>query len=112
MGYGLNSNKYILNKFTDLGNISHNSIVELYSSTGIFGTIIFIGASTFLLFRIMKIYWMHADARLSVYLFGLSTFIFISFFDMKLFDYAFMATVFLFLGFIASRHSENSVGRE
>jgi len=100
LGYGLNSNKYILSKFTDIGHMSHNSIVELYSSTGIIGAIVFITASIFLLFRVIKIYWMHADSRLSVYLFGLLTFIFISFFDMKLFDYTFMATIFLFLGFI------------
>ena len=112
LGYGLNSNKYILNKFTDLGNMSHNCIVELYSSTGIFGTVIFLGISTFLLFRVIKIYWMHADYHLSVYLFGLLTFIFISFFDMKLFDYTFMATIFLFLGLITFSPSANFVDKE
>lgn len=100
LGYGLNSNKYILSKFTDIGNMSHNSIVELYSSTGILGAIIFISSCIFLLLLIIKIFLKKADFQLTVYLFGLLTFVFISFFDMKLFDYTFMATIFLFLGFL------------
>ena len=102
LGYGLNSNKYILSKFTDIGHMSHNSIVELYSSSGMIGAIIFISASIFLLCHIVRIYRINADFPISVYFFGLLTFIFISFFDMKLFDYTFMATFFLFLGFLAS----------
>ena len=100
IGYGLNSNRYILNKFTNIGSMAHNSIAELYSSTGIIGSIIFLSGSSFVIFRIIKIYWIKSDLHISVYLFGLLTFIFISFFDMKLFDYTFMATIFLFLGFL------------
>lgn len=110
LGYGLNSNKYILSKFTDIGRMSHNSLVELYSSTGIVGTIIFLSGSALILFRIINIFWMKADLRISVYLLGLLTFIFISFFDMKLFDYTFMATIFLFLGFVVVAPSAESVG--
>jgi O-antigen ligase len=110
-GYGLNSNKYILSKFTDIGGMAHNSLVELYSSTGIVGSIIFISGSVFILFRIINIFWRKADLRMSVYLVGLLTFIFISFFDMKLFDYTFMATIFLFLGFLIAGFSVKSVGR-
>jgi O-antigen ligase len=109
LGYGLNSNKHILSKFTDISSMSHNSIVELYSSTGFLGTIIFVAAGIFLLFRIMEIYWQAADFRISVYLFGLLTFISISLFDMRLFDYTFMATFFLFLGFIASASSASGL---
>lgn len=107
-GYGLNSNKYILNKFTDIGAMAHNSLVELYSSTGSVGTIIFLGGSAFILFRIIKLFWMKADLRMSSYLLGLLTFIFISFFDMKLFDYTFMATIFLFLGFLVVKNSQST----
>lgn len=110
LGYGLNSNKYILSKFTDIGRMSHNGIVELYSSTGIVGTLIFLSGSVFTLFRITQIYRMKANLRISVYLLGLLTFIFISFFDMKLFDYTFMATIFLFLGFLVVAPSAESVG--
>ena len=112
LGYGLNSNKYILRKFTDIGGMAHNSMVELYSSTGIVGTIIFLSGSTFILFRIINTFWMKADLRISIYLFGLLTFIFISFFDMKLFDYTFMATIFLFLGFFVVAPSAESVGSQ
>jgi O-antigen ligase len=100
-----------LSKFTDIGGMAHNSLVELYSSTGIVGSIIFISGSVFILFRIINIFWRKADLRMSVYLVGLLTFIFISFFDMKLFDYTFMATIFLFLGFLIAGFSVKSVGR-
>lgn len=111
-GYGLNTNKLILQKF-DLGiNMSHNSLIEVYSSTGIIGLIAFL---VICFFVFLCIYKKKAESDSSIYRFGLygfSTFLAISLFDIKLFDYTFMATIFIFLGFIYLKPSINFYGRD
>ena len=104
VGFGLNTFKGSFGKISHLAVMPHNSIVEIFQSSGVLGTgmmmVVFIG-----LFSVLcKIYLrQRQEENAFVVVISCSAVIallIISLFDFRLFDFKFMATLMIFIGWL------------
>lgn len=103
LGYGLNTSRTVLEDFPNLAFTAHNSLVEVYVSSGIIGAILFV--LLFLAFFV-KYFGNIYSNEFNVGAFGFVIFTTISLFDMTVFHYTFMATIFTFLGMSVYRETK------
>lgn len=104
VGFGFNTYKDFFQEIRDLGNMPHNSIMEIFQSSGFLGTGMFVVIMSYLFFTIYKIYQGQLTReRSSVVIISCSALIallVISLFDFRFFDYKFMATAMVFVGLL------------
>lgn len=102
VGFGFNTYKDFFQEIRDLGNMPHNSIMEIFQSSGFLGTGMFAVIMSYLFFTIYKIYKSQLTGkRSSVVIISCSAMIallVISLFDFRFFDYKFMAMAMVFVG--------------
>lgn len=104
VGFGFNTYKDFFQEIRDFGNMPHNSIMEIFQSSGFLGTGIFVVIMSYMFLTIYKIYKCHlARERSSVVIISCSALIaliVISLFDFRFFDYKFIATSMAFVGLL------------
>ena len=102
VGFGFNTYKDFFQEIRSLGNMPHNSIMEIFQSSGFLGTGMFAVIMSYMLLTIYKIYKIQITReRSSVVIISCSAliaFFVISLFDFRFFDYKFMATAMVFVG--------------
>lgn len=114
VGFGFGTFKLFFTKLKDLAIKPHNSIVEIFQSSGILGLLMMSIVLFLLFFNIYKIYRREQEKQdLRIVILSCSALLglfFVSLFDFRFFDFQFMASIMVFLGFlnaVTHGYSEN-----
>lgn len=102
VGFGLNTYKICFKNVLDLAVMPHNSVVEIFLSSGVIG----VGIMSVIFFKLViigvRIYQQsEGDAQvISLACAALSGLLVVSFFDFRFFDFKFIASTMVFLGLL------------